>query len=68
MSMIVEKEVRGGICCAIHRYEKVKNKYMKNYNTNIESSYLTYLDPNNFYGWVMFQTLPVNGFKWKKCI
>ena len=48
MSMIVEKEVRGGICCAIHRYEKVKNKYMKNYNTNIESSYLMYLDPKNY--------------------
>ena len=39
---------------------------MKNYNKNIESSYLMYLDANNLYGWAMFQKLPVNGFKWNK--
>ena len=25
-----------------------------------------HLDGNNLYGWAMFQTLPVNSFKWKK--
>ena len=30
----------------------------------IESSYLAYLDANNFYGWAMSQKLPVYGFKW----
>ena len=25
-----------------------------------------YLDPNNLYGWRMFQKLPINGFKWIK--
>ena len=38
---------------------------MKNYDKNIESSYLMYLDENNLYGWVMSHKLPVNGFKWK---
>ena len=28
------------------------------------TSYLLYLDANNFYGWVMSQKLPINGFKW----
>ena len=37
---------------------------MKNYDRNNESSYLTYLDTNNLYGWAMSQKLPVNGFKW----
>ena len=39
-------------------------KYMKNYNKDIISSYLLYLDANNLYGWAMSQKLPVNGFKW----
>ena len=44
MLIMVEKEIRGGMCNAIHRYAKANNKYMKNYNKNIESSYLVYLD------------------------
>ena len=37
---------------------------MNNYDKSIESSYLTYLDANNLYGWAMSQKLPINGFKW----
>ena len=39
---------------------------MKNYDKNIESSYIEYLDVNNLYGWAMSQKLPVNDFKWVK--
>ena len=39
MLMMVEKGIRGGMCHAIHKYAKANNKYMKNYNKNIESSY-----------------------------
>ena len=39
---------------------------MKNYNKNIESSYIEYLGANNLYGWEMSQKLPVNDFKWVK--
>ena len=48
--MTVEKGIRRGICHAIHRYAKVNNKYRKNYNKNIELSYLMYLAANNLYG------------------
>ena len=65
MLLMVEKGTRGGICQAIHRYAKANNKYMKNYDKSIESSYLMYLDANNLYGWAMSQKLPVNGFKWE---
>ena len=64
MLLMVEKGTRGGICHVIHRYAKANNKYMKNYDKNIESSYLLYLDANNLYGWAMCQRLPVNGFEW----
>ena len=55
MLLMVEKEIRGGICHAIHRYAKANNKYMKNYDKNKESSYLQRLDADNLYGWVMSQ-------------
>ena len=40
MLLMVEKGIRGGICHAMHRYAKAKNKYMKNYDKNKESSYI----------------------------
>ena len=39
---------------------------MKNYQKNIESPYLMYLDVRSLYGWEMPQKLTVNGFKWKQ--
>ena len=64
MLLMVEEGIRGGICHSIHRYAKANNKYMKNYNKNVESSYIQYLDANNLYGWAMSQKLLVNKFKW----
>ena len=66
MLLMVEKDIRGGICNAIHRYAKANNKYMKDYDKNKESSYLNYWDVNNLYGWAMSQKLPVNNFEWSK--
>ena len=64
MLLMVEKGIRGGICQATHRHAKANNKYMKNYDKNIKSSYIAFLDANNLYGWAMSQKVPVNGFKW----
>ena len=64
MLLIVKKDIRGGICHSIHRYAKTNNKYKKNYDKDMESSYLECLDANNLYGWTMYQKLSVNGFGW----
>ena len=64
MLLMVEDGIRGGISQAIHRYVKANNKYMNNYDQNIESSYLMYLDANNLYAWAMILKLSINGFKW----
>ena len=53
MFLMVEKEIRVRICHAIHRYAKANNKLKKDYDKNIESSYVVYLDANNLYGWGM---------------
>ena len=45
--LIAENDIRCGICHVIHIYGKTNNKYMKNYDKNIKSSYLTYLDANS---------------------
>ena len=45
MILKIEKGIRSGICQATHRHAKANNKYMKNYNNNIES-YIDYLDAN----------------------
>ena len=64
MLLMVEEGIRGRICHSIHQYAKADKKYMKNYNNNEESSYIQYLEANNFYGWAMSKKLPINGFRW----
>ena len=64
MFLIYEKGILGGICNKVHSYAKANNKYMKNYDKNKESSFLTYVDANNLYGWAMSKKLPANEFKW----
>ena len=66
MLLMAEKGMRDEICQAIHRHAKAINKYMKNYNKDVMSSYLMYLDANNLYWGAMSQALIVNGFKWVK--
>ena len=64
MLLTFEDGTRGGMCNAKHRYPKANNKYMKNCNKNVESSFIEYLDANNLYGCVMSEKLPVGEFEW----
>ena len=60
---MVEKSIRGGICHAIYRYAKANNKYMKDFDKNKESSYITIKIFYNLYGCAMSQKFPVGVFK-----
>ena len=68
MLMMFEQGIRGGITHISKRYAEANNKYMKDYNPDVESSFIQYLDANNLYGWAMSQQLPTHGFKWMKDI
>ena len=46
----------------------VNNKYMNDYDPKKPSTFITYLDMNNLYGWAMSEYLPYGGFKWLKNI
>lgn len=64
MYLVFEKGIPGGISTSIHRYGEANNKYMRDHDPERESSYLAYLDKNNFYGYPMYEPLPINGFEW----
>ena len=41
MLLMIEERIRRGMWKSTHRYAKANNKYIKNYDKNIDSSYLT---------------------------
>ena len=45
--LMIEKEIKGGICHVLVRYGKANNKYMKDYNKDAEELFLQYDDANN---------------------
>ena len=61
--LFIEKELRGWISYIAKRYAKANNKYMNDYNPKKLSTFITYLNTNNFYDWAMSEYLPNGGFK-----
>ena len=64
--LFIEKGTRGGVSYIAKRYAKANNKYMCDYDSNKQSTFITYLDKNNLYGWAMSEYLPHGKFKWLK--
>ena len=64
--LFIEKGLRGGISYIAKRYAKANNKYMNDYDSKKLSTFITYLDMNNLYGWRLSDYLPYGGFKWLK--
>ena len=66
MHLFIEKGLRGGISYIAKRYAKANNKYMNDYDPKNQSTFISYLDMDNLYGWAMSEYLPYEGFNWLK--
>ena len=64
--LFIEKGSRGGISYIAKRFAKANNKYMCDYGPNKPSTFITYLDKNNLYGWSMSEYLLYGEFEWLK--
>ena len=64
--LFIEKGLRGEISYIAKRYAKANNKYMNAYDPKKPSTFISFLDMNNLYGWAMSKYLPDEGFKWLK--
>ena len=62
--LFIEKGLRGGISYITKRCAKANNKHMNDYHPKKQSTFLSYFDMNNLYGWAMSEYLPYEGFKW----
>ena len=63
-----EKGLPGGASYIAKRYAKANNKYMNDYDPKRPTTFITYLDKNNLYGWKMCEYLPYAGFEWVKIL
>ena len=66
--LFIEKGLRGGNSYIAKRYSKANNEYLNNYDPKKSSTFISYLDMNNLYSWVMSEYLPCGRFKWLKNI
>ena len=64
--LFIEKGLRGGISYIAKRYAKANDKYMNDYDPKKPSTFISYLDMNNLYGWAISEYLPYEGFEWLK--
>ena len=62
--LFIEKETRGGISYIAKRYAKANSKYMNDYDSEKPSTFITYLDKNDLFGWSVSEYLPYKKFEW----
>ena len=67
MYCMIQLNIRGCICHVSVRYARGNNKLMgSQYNPTIHTSYIMFVDANNFNGWAMSQPLPDDKYEWIK--
>ena len=66
--LFIEKRLRGGISYIAERCAKAYKKYVNDYDPKKPSTFTSYLDMSNLYGWAVSEYLPYEGFKWLKIV
>ena len=62
--LFVEKGIRGGVSFIGKRYSKANNPMVSDFDEEKPTTFITYLDANNLYGWAMCKPLPTGNFEW----
>ena len=62
--LFIEKGLREGIPYIAKRHSKTNNEYCPDYDKNKSSTFFSYHDMNNLYGWAMNEYLPYDRFEW----
>ncbi|CAG8762896.1 30_t:CDS:2, partial [Cetraspora pellucida] len=66
MHDFIEDAKRGGIAIAYKCYFKANNpKIGKTFNPSKPTTWISYVNANNLYGWVMSQYLLIGNYKWE---
>src|SRR5688572_19643118 len=61
----VEKAKDDRIAMAVHQYFKANNtKIGEAFDSSQPTTWISYDDANNLYGWAMSQFVPIGGYKW----
>ena len=60
----VDEGIRGGISFIGKRYSKANNPMVSDFDEEKPTTFITYLDANNLYGWAMCKPLPTGNFEW----
>ena len=66
MYLFIDKGIRGGVSYIAKRHAKANDKHTRDYDPKKASTFITYLDTNNLYGWAMSEYLPYGGLEWLK--
>ena len=62
--MFIENNIKGGVSMISNRYAKANNKYTDDrLDSTRSTSFVSYLDANNLYGYAMSQPLPTGNFR-----
>jgi hypothetical protein len=66
MHDFIEKAKRGGIAMAVHQFFKTNNQKMgKTFNPSKPTTWISYINANNLYGWAINQFLPIGKYRWE---